>query len=120
NLRVVVAGGAGTVVDLDMNRHHGRLHFVDNVGKAGRGPKLMRLLGQVLRERGWITTPHIQIGGDNKGADAKAGDSGGEQNDAAYRKTFLLRRFRNGVDARVHRQSPSGFGRTRLTRPVRI
>ena len=83
NFVVAEAGGLRAAVDLDADRDHRRFDLLDDVGKADRRLQLVRLLGQVLRQRGRIAAGQIEAGRDDERGGAEAGDGGGEQNDAA-------------------------------------
>src|SRR3974390_926412 len=90
---------------------HRRFHLLDDVGKADWCLQLVRLLWQILRDRGWVAVQRIEAGSDHQCDSAQAGDRGGEQCDAARGKhTRLFRIVWTGNDARGHRKTPSGFG----------
>ena len=98
------AGGLRSAVHLDADRDHRRLHLLDDVGKADRRRQLVRLLGQVLRERGRIAARQIEAGPDHERSRAEAGNGGGEQDDAAGGQHAPFLGIRSGGNARVHRQ----------------
>src|ERR1019366_6888024 len=75
--------GLRAAVQLDTDGDHRRFDLLDDVGKADRRLQLVRLLAQILRQRGRIAARQIEAGSDHERGGAEAGDGGGEQQDAA-------------------------------------
>ena len=75
-------------VDAHAHRDHRGLHLLDDVGKADRALRGLRLLRQVLRLRGRreIRT-HRDVGREEHSGGAEAGDRGGEKGEAAGGET---------------------------------
>ena len=110
NVIAAKTGGLRSAVDLDAHRDHRRFDLLDDVGKADRRLQLVRLLGQILRERGRIAGRQIEAGGDDERGGAEADDGGGEEDEAARRQHARLRGGAgSGATLDVITKAPSQF-----------